>query len=419
MGGFDGIIFNKQNGGIGTVVVGSDAVGMLSLGGAIASGNLSLGEVVVLGSATEADAFGITAEYDELNEVHVRRHIDAFFSQAPAASLHVVLHGTNNATELKALIKSYLNTEPGANVRVIGVGFNIQDADTPVYANGFLQDTLDMVGQAQALVSEMAAKSSFIDLIAIEGRADETYTAGSLFDFPTEGAQNVAIIAGRQLPETTNLQYSKGCADIGAFLGSVCARDVAESAGSVDVEVKPRGFEADKNYPIRHLGVKWKDCGVSIGGYNFAEIPASLTTELKDKHIIYAGRFNGYPGIYWSGSETCTTDDDDYSRIERNRVWNKCARAVIDEMTPKIRGKVPINADGTIRGTTVTSWSLLNEKRLKAFADANLISGYEVYIDPAQNVLALEPIEIQLSVTPIGIAEGLLGTIKLANPYNS
>lgn len=419
MGNFGGIDIEKENNQLGATKVGKDKIAVVVIGGvSIAPAALAVDTAQIVSSLDELKPLGITPDFDETNSLLVYRHLAQFLSNAPEAQLHVILRSDNDTAKIKEQIKGYLQTEMGKEVKLAAVAFNY--ATAPTYSKGFAPEVLEMADNAQAMVEELAAINIYLDAVIIEGRAKTTYEAGLLHDFSGDENRNVAIVSGRQhsTEDSANNQFKLGFADVGAYLGSLCARDVAESAGSVDVEVKPKGKEADENYPLNFLGVDWKDAGVPFGDADFATMNDTLKEELEEKHILFAGRFNGYPGIYWSGSETAVKDSDDFSRIERNRAWNKAARIVVDELTPKIRSKVPVNADGTLRSTTVTDWKLKLQKRLKALKDANLISGYEVTFDTKQNILAGAPIVVGVGITPIGIAEAIVGKVKLSNPFN-
>lgn len=269
-----------------------------------------------------------------------------------------------------------------------------------------------LVQKMQSLIADMSVKGIFIDICAIDARPIALdYDPGTLDDYSKLGAPNVCLIAGRMLPVLSHPQFELGFADVGAFLGSLCVRDAAECVASIDIVNKPTGRKADANYPLRYDGASWTDAGCSVGGCSFAEMSDTQKNEMDDKHIIYAGQYFGYPGMYWSSSKTCTSDADDFCRIERNSAWNVAARGLVTALTSKIKSKIPLNPDGTIRRTTITYWSGLAEQNLKAMKDSELISDYKVYIDPAQKVLSGVPISVQLTIVPIGIADSITGTV--------
>ena len=403
---FEGVKIEKQNGAIGTVAD-TAPTALLIVGG------IESAQAVVLGSAAEAEDYGFTAASDSAGGVHVRRHIDQFFAQAPEARLHVIgVVGNTSAGALAAM--EYLRAREADAVRVVGVAWNAPAGgfDSADYDEGFYAESLLLGFPAQELVNELSASNRFVDVIAIDARPAAALTAGSLHDFSGDGTPNICFVAGHELPATTNRQYATGFGDVGAFLGSLCVRSISESVASVDIELKPAGRKAELNYPLRGLANRWANAG--FGGYAFEAIPASLKTELDEKRVILAGMYPQTAGVFWGSSDTATTPNDDYNTIERNAVWNACAAAVAEALTPKIKSKIALNTDGTIRNTTIEFWRSLVDKKLKAMQDATHISAYSFTIAAAQNVVETGKIATQLTIVPVGIAHEITGAIGFA-----
>lgn len=252
---FEGVKIEKQNGAIGTAAATAPAA-LLVVGGTTAT------PAFVVGSPDEADAKGFTVGTDASNGVHVRRHIDQFFAQAPEARLHVICIADNTSTAALAALE-YLKAKEADAVRVVGVAWNapVGGFDSADYDEGFYTESLLLGFPAQELVNELAANNRFVDVIAIDARPAATLTAGSLHDFSGEGAPNICFVAGHELPGTVNRQFATGFADVGAFLGSLCVRSISESVASVDIENKPTGRKAEVNYPLRGLANRWANAG--------------------------------------------------------------------------------------------------------------------------------------------------------------
>ena len=140
--------------------------------------------------------------------------------------------------------------------------------------------------------------------------------------------------------------------------------------------------------------------------------------DLDDKGYIflikYAGRENG---IYISKDQTCS--DGDFRTIARNRTINKSRRAVRAALLPYVNSPLMVNpATGFLAPSKITAFKTLISDILTQMKNNLEISGFAVNIDPNQNVLVNDTLNISYVIVPVGVAtriyveEGLSLTAK-------
>ena len=154
--------------------------------------------------------------------------------------------------------------------------------------------------------------------------------------------------------------------------------------------------------------------GVAIKTLTKAEIQT-----LQDYGYIFAASYEGYPGVFFTNSKTCITQASDYCFIENNRVWNKAARALRAALLPEVKGVVKKDpSTGFIKSTTVSRWTGIGNKALEQLVANDEISGFEVYIDPAQVVNSTQAVKVKAMVVADGIVHEFEVSLGLTNSIN-
>lgn len=422
MGSLKGIGLSKTSEGIGSKVSNTDSIMGLVLGG-IATASLSLNTPVKLNQVSDAEALGINSSYDANNDILVHFHISEFFREAPDGTLYIMLvaQGTSltdmvdySKEHLKMLI---LSNTANREIKYAGVVLNPAAGYVSVVTGSLDDDVLSAIPKAQELVDSLAERNIYLDGIVIEGR-EFTGSATDADDLSVLDSENVNVIIAQE-PTTAalNAAYAKS-ASVGTVLGAFAVRKISENIGSVDIINKPDSKKGEKNYSLSDIANNlWTKANLS-GGQDINTLTDVDIKTLKEKRYILAGSYEGYDGIYFNGSMTCTEAVSGFSRSENNRVWNKAARLTIAALTPKINGKVKIDkTTGFIDPITLATWEADTNASLSKLLSDDDVSDVSIIIEPSQNVLGGEPINVILNVTPDGIAEELTGTIALVNPF--
>ncbi|MBN2262528.1 MAG: hypothetical protein JW735_06440, partial [Prolixibacteraceae bacterium] len=326
---FKGIQITKAQGGLGRRTANNDAHFGLVAGG-VATAKLALGTVAKLIQLTDAEDLGITESYDTANGVLLHYHIREFFRLCPGGTLYIMLVTKGTAqSDMVETADGYINKlissdEAEGKIKYIGIVMN-PGVYTPVYPatnKGVSADILSAIAKAQATVEWLKSERNYyLDGIMVEGRdLDPDNTIGSLEDLRTLNAPNVSVVFGA---DAAVLAIQANTAAVGAAMGMLAQRKVSECLGSVDVANKSEAQKGQEYYSLSDTANGYFLKASLSSGKSVAELTKTEKAALTDKGYIYAGYYEGYPGIYFSDSPTCVAADNDYAYIENNRVWNK------------------------------------------------------------------------------------------------
>lgn len=425
MSAFEGPSIQKIKGGLGRRNASTDAVKGLLCGG-IATTELAVGKVKKLIQVGDAEDVGINAAYDANNGILVYHHINEFFRYSPDGTLYLML--APQGTSLTAMCdqsndylkKLILDETVKREAKSFGVVLNPDTANyTPTIVNSIDSDATTAVVKAQELVNSLREGAVYVDAVLIEGR-NAGSDIGSMEKMRALDSENIAVVIANDPSVAERDSAYTHYAAVGAALGMLSIRKVHENLGSVDILQKPDGKKGDESYPLtdRAAGA-WLTAALSEGTL-VSSLSKIEQKTLEDKGYIFAGFYEGYAGIYFNDSATCTEKADDYAYIEMNRVWNKAARYIRRALTPKMKSTIDVDkATGHIAASTIADWENTAFKHLGNMLRNDEVSDLSVFIDPKQNVLSGEPIVIKVSLIPKGVARELVNELGFTNPFNT
>lgn len=383
---FKGAIVNKLNGGLGRTSE-SDRVICLVMGMTLVGG-MAYNTAYELLDIITAEDLGITVTSDDTNEELVHYHLEEMFRLAPETTFHIIpVDKAKTATTLVAddAFKAAIRGIKNINVLgIAGLTTNVADALTDAVA-------------LQGLVTDFAAEFLYIDGIFVEGvGAAVAITVPNYPDLRTVTAPNITYVIGQD-PAVAGLKaaYAKRAA-IGTVLGSVGVRKIHEDLGSVDIEIKPRSRRGEENYSLtsEKLGY-WLSSALS-DGVLFSTLSDAEQKSLTAKGWMYVGAFADYPGFYLNGCPTAVDIASDYAYFNFNCIWNKAARIIRKTLIPRVRSKVPTEKDtGYIKSTWIAGSEQSVLAKLGDMISAGNIEAADIYINPAQAVSEVTPMEIK------------------------
>lgn len=407
MGKLQAITFKKVNGGLGRTATTTDNVSMLVVAMSIAGSTLVYGQAKQLLEAKDAEVFGLTEATDANNKTLAYHHISENFRLAPESTLYIL------PVEANSTIQSKIDVVLQAlkkNRTIKGVGFA-----------GFTNDLSTLPGEVDAiqtnLVTEAAKEGIDIDYVILEGRgAEEPILINDLVDLSTKQAPNASIVVAQDRDVAAMDPVYKNYAAVGAFLGMVNVRNVAENVGSVNIEKKPIGSVTFDTYPLTSSGSgKFINVGLS-DGTPMENLTNTQVKALNDKKYIFAGQYEAEADFYFSNSPTCVAVVSDYSYIERNRTWNKAKRLISRTLLPKVKSKVPKDpTTGFVKTTTISNWETLLEAALDQMVKDDEISGYSLFLDSQQFPDESTPFKVQCSLVAHGIVHEFEVSLGLTN----
>lgn len=249
----------------------------------------------------------------------------------------------------------------GGNIRQLG----ILDTEAPISAAtvSALQAQADALDQAWMPLS-----------IIIAPQVDD------LASLPTDlagSAPNVSVLIGRDSEADSPA--------IGTLIGILSGRAVNESIAWV--ERCPTGLT--KPY--------FSD------GTAYADVDKAVLEKLDAARYIYLRTYPGLSGVYFSDSHNMDSAQSDYNSIELQRTMDKAVRGTRTYLLPELGRPIHFNTDGTLRADILQHLKTVAAKAVEDMEKAGEVSGWEVDIDPAQDVLGTSRVEFTIHAVPVGV----------------
>jgi hypothetical protein len=390
---FKGTTVNKLEGGLGRTVANTDGVFLLVIAGAVATASVDLNVAEKVLDLQAAEALGIDATYDDTNDILAHHHISEAFRVNPDAQMYLMLSdGTNLAANICTAVRTY------PDIKIIGFAETITATPTAIATQVALFQT--------DVVDELENDKILIDTCLIGG--DQFASATAIADYPTLrtlDAENVAVIIAQD-PAVASIkaEYANYTA-IGTALGALSRRSVNENLGSVDIANKPNYAKGLDYFSLTDVNRGlWMNASIQ-SGKTVASLTSAERAALNEKGYNFVGNYAGYAGFYFSNSVTATAATSDYTYIENNRVWNKAARAVREALLPRVKSNIlKDTTTGFIKDTEAKELEVLAEKPLQNMVSAGEISGYDVYVNPAQALVDETPLQVTGEIVYNGIA---------------
>lgn len=389
---FNGVSVAKVDGGLGRVNPSLDGTALLVIESSVAPSGLALGAVRRLLSVKEAEELGITAAYDDTNDLLAHYHIDEAFRINPDIYLFVLfLSDVGNYAAINAAIRE---TEI---VRIIGICEN--------KTTGPLTDLATKVPAYQTnVVNELAEEKLRIDAILVSGEITDDTAAISTY--PTLRAlesENISVIVGADKAIVDASAVLTNSA-IGTAVGALSRRNVDENLGSVDIDNKPNYAKGQNYFSLTDLGKGRFVQATLQAGQLITALGSAERKDLNDKGYIFIGHYAGFQGYYFSNSCTATVLSSDFCYIENNRVWNKAARGIRQALLPRVKSSILKDRDtGYIRTTEAIDLERLASAPLELMLSADEISGYEVVIDRTQILIDETPLKVAGQIVANGV----------------
>lgn len=179
---------------------------------------------------------------------------------------------------------------------------------------------------------------------------------------------------------------------IGAMLGTVALTTVSQSIGWVG------GFNISNGEEDETLAFANGQL------YNSTAISLSLLNSLDNKRHVFLRKVIGYSGSFWNGGHTAIVSDSDYAYIEDNRTIDKSIRLIYAALVPALNQKLTLNPDGTLADTTVTLLETAPNINMDSMVTAGDLSDYAIIINPNQQILSTNNLEVTASLEQEAIA---------------
>lgn len=216
---------------------------------------------------------------------------------------------------------------------------------------------------------------------------------GSLVDITTVANNRVAVIVGNEVTGVTATDTTLATsAAVGLLLGRIAKNAVQTSVAKVsDGAVKGENF-----------------------AFGTAAITNTGASTASTKGYITLRTWTGKAGFFFSTDTMATVVTDDYGMIPRRRTIDKAYRVTYKALLEEVGSEIPVSADGTIPTATAKAieaavetaleQNMTNTGNLGIDPEDDADNGVLVYVNPKQNVVASNKLEVSVKVKPYAYA---------------
>ncbi len=138
---------------------------------------------------------------------------------------------------------------------------------------------------------------------------------------------------------------------------------------------------------------------------------------IADKGFITWLMYPNVAGYFFSGDDTCSAVTDDYHYLAHGRVIDKAHILAYTTFVQEVDDEVPVNTDGTL-DAGFCKWlgqQIINQINNTMTAGKE-ISSVDCLIDPAQNILSTNQLNVVLKIVPVGYATDIEISLGFNNP---
>lgn len=375
------VVINKLSGGLGRRNPEQDMVSGLLFDGE-PTDKFDLAKVERLASLEDAEALGITADYDVEGQ-SAYYQIQQFFRMNPSGDLYIM--GTT-ATSYEDVAAKAMDMQEKANGNIRQIAIIYSGATT-------FPQTQTAVAKAQQQAA--LAYTDYMPFeVILEGKGFNVADAISLAGL---NAENVSVVVAMDVEKAEKYPNS---AAVGLALGAISKAKVSENIAWIE--------------KFNLTGEGFAKAGF-VGGEEVKTL--GTLSDLNEKRYIFARTHTGLAGVYFNDSSTCTTGTSDFAYVENNRTINKATRLLRTALLPKLASPVLVDIDGKLPQSVSKSFEGLCRSALEAMVANQEVSDFDVYVDPKQNILATSELKVKAEITPIGTARKIMVDLGFKNPF--
>lgn len=381
------------NGQLGGTLQTNDGIAGLVVTG-VTEGAYTVGTPILITSVASANAAGIT----ETGNAFALRQVKEYYAQAGSgAQLYLMLVPATMTVDEVALVSETAGARKlldfaGGRIKLLGV---LSDDAAVIAAGSVVTVTNGLNEDVYAAATNMAALAqeyfeAHKPFRAVIGGTSYSGTAASLTDMATGGSNNrTAIVIG-------DTAAGKG-ACVGLVLGVLSTMPVQRKISRV------------RNGPLSNTSA-------FLGTTALASVAESLPV-IAGKGFIIFMTYPNTTGYYFSGDPTCAATTDDYSVLARGRVIDKAHVLAYATFVQVVDDEVPVTTDGTLEPGFCKWLSQQIENLINNAMTANReISSVTCFIDPEQNILSTNQLNVVIGIVPVGYATQIEISLGFNNP---
>lgn len=381
---FNEVLVELTNGNLGQVTSINDGISGLIVSGT-ATSEMPLNTARVIYGLKDLQGLGITEE----SHPSVFRHVKEFYAEQSGQELWLMLcNPTVSLEDICDKDNAYahkLVKDSGNRVRLLGVTRTPPEEYEATIEGGIDKDCYDALAKAHALAEHFAANESSPLRILIEAHSF-TGNAGNLTDLKTMAYPRAGLVLMSSV--------SDGSSSVGMAMGRKATQPVQ------------RKISRTRTGPL-----PLTECYVGatkVAGYSGAVM-------IHDKGFITARTYPKKTGYYFTSDHMATSDTDDYNSLARGCVIDKSHIIAYDVFMQEIDEEVVVDSAGRI-ATGIIKTLEANIENAINIAMAGEISSFDVFINPAQNVLSTNKIVVEMNIIPVGYSSSIKVLLGFKNP---
>lgn len=374
-------------GGLGRPAQNDEGVSGMILPGVTATGIVLETKLGPFYGLADVEALGINEAYDTTNSVLVWHHVRDFYKMAGEGTKLYLMLVAKTKTWSEVLLKTgtiapvFLEACDG-EIRLLAASSLAADCFAAIKTN---------CETAQALADDQFDKHRPISII-LDGSG---LTAPIDLRSATLGpnAKNVSVVISQDNSYATLAGWNDST-HIGLVLGTAAGLTVNRNIGrvrngAVDIDDEPRFSD----------------------GALLSSKAASALTGYDTQGYIFLRKIDGKAGYYWNNDHTATILSSDYAYLNKVRIINKAARIIRAVYVEELLNDVELDP----------STGKLSPEVIKAFqqeCDSSLninmkgeVSGARTFVDPDQDVLSSDKLEVKVKIVPHGMLKDIEVTL--------
>lgn len=373
---------------------------------------LAFKKAVKLYGLYDAEQYGITAEFDETNNVNVYRHVREFYRMAgEGVELNFMLvEQTETLTSItedaNGDMAKLLLVEADFKVRQLAVALNPTETAVPV--DGLLPDVFGAIPKAQGLANwaydQFMPCQIFLEGYGLSGLAS---VVPDLRAIENVEATKVTLVIGQDWHYAeTKTDSAQNFADVGTVLGVCAVAAINQNIGDNEA--------FDLNDATKDA---WMIPGLSNHKRN-VEIYQQLQT-FEDKGYVFGLSYAGLAGIRINNDHVCAPIKIDAEgnmnehTIAYGRVMDDAVRQLRTAYLPKIKKTYPVNKEGKLPAGVVAYLETIGDTIFTDMENATEISTGKTVVDPNSDLLIQKELKVTYNLQPTGVLGYLNGTINL------
>ncbi|MCY4418880.1 MAG: DUF2586 family protein [Cytophagales bacterium] len=382
-----------EKGGLGGVPTSQDGIAAMIHTGVAISGKLKLKEPYSLFSLADAEALGIN-KTDHPRSYH---DISSFFETAGEGSELWILWVGETETFTNILgttseIAKKLVEGAGGRIRLLGISHLEKSGGSVVAASEGLKGKIhDAVPLAQAFASYFAKKNQPLHIIL---SGNELTSLTDLKDYSSASHTRVSLLIG-------GTQVGTKAANLGLVLGQLSGLPVQRSLARVKNGSLPVSKATFSNGEIveKHVG-------------KFENLHA--------KRYLFLRTYIGQVGYFFADDLNLSSASEDISTIADSRVIDKVIRLAYQTYVTEIGEEISVDENGKLAQAHIKYLEGKMENVLnETMTSKGEISQAIAFIDPDQNVLSTNEVEVIIQITKVGYAKNITIKIGFINPQIS